>query len=71
MDSDGAGRFVEAAAVHVLRSSFTVDCPGTTTPAYGSVTAWYGTGEGSLRCGVSPGKDPWMKEAYELTCGQA
>ncbi|MEU6142433.1 hypothetical protein ABZ848_18930 [Streptomyces sp. NPDC047081] len=70
-DSDGGGRFVEAAAVQVLRSSFTVACPGTATPVYGSVTAWYGTGSGSLQCGVSPGRAAWMKEAYELTCGQA
>ncbi|MGI5454887.1 hypothetical protein ACQEWB_17260 [Streptomyces sp. CA-249302] len=69
------GRFVQAEAVRILQSSFTVDCPGsTTTPVYGSVTPYGGSAGASLQCGVDPAKEggdeAWMKEAYELTCGR-
>ncbi|MGQ4378749.1 hypothetical protein ACN6K9_001464 [Streptomyces sp. SAS_267] len=63
-----AGRFVEAEAVQAVEASFTVACPG--GDVYGSVTTWFGNSGASLACGVNPGtKEPWVQEAYRLTCG--
>jgi hypothetical protein len=62
------GRFVEAEGVQVVDASFTVTCPG--KDVYGSLTTWLGGHSGaSLACGVVPGKAPWVREAYRLTCG--
>lgn len=69
IDSLGqAGRFVEAEAVQAVDASFTVSCPG--RDVYGSVRTWMGDAGASLACGVDPDtKEPWIREAYLLTCG--
>ncbi|MEV6196303.1 hypothetical protein AB0M19_28345 [Streptomyces sp. NPDC051920] len=63
------GRFVQADGVTVTEASFAVTCPGSDTAVYGSVTTWSGGSAGFLQCGVDPGKEPWIEEAYRLTCG--
>ncbi|MFF3610466.1 hypothetical protein [Streptomyces sp. NPDC002580] len=63
------GRFVQANGVTVVNASFTVTCPGRDEDVYGSVTTWSGDSTAFLQCGVSPGKEPWVEEAYRLTCG--
>ncbi|MFD5635694.1 hypothetical protein ACFWJM_16365 [Streptomyces sp. NPDC127077] len=63
------GRFVQANGVIVTEASFTVTCPGRDKDVYGSVTTWSGDSTGFLKCGVDPGKEPWIEEAYRLTCG--
>ncbi len=69
VDSLGhAGRFVEAEGVQAVDASFTVTCPG--GDIYGSVSTWFGDAGASLACGVNPHtKEPWIQEAYRLTCG--
>ncbi|MGW1965858.1 hypothetical protein ACWCPD_37040 [Streptomyces sp. NPDC001935] len=63
-----AGRFVEAGGVQTVDASFTVTCAG--QDVYGSVTTWFGHSGASLACGVHPHtKEPWIQEAYRLTCG--
>ncbi|MFD5574816.1 hypothetical protein [Streptomyces cadmiisoli] len=62
------GRFVQAEGVQVVDASFTMSCPG--RDVYGSVTTWFGDVNASLACGVNPRtKEPWVQEAYRLTCG--
>lgn len=69
VDSLGhGGRFVQAEGVRVVDASFTVSCPG--RDVYGSVTTWSGDVGASLACGVNPKTtEPWIQEAYRLTCG--
>ncbi|MFF1285435.1 hypothetical protein ACFVY4_32560 [Streptomyces sp. NPDC058299] len=69
VDSLGrAGRLVEAEGVQVVDASFTVTCPG--GDVYGSVSTWFGHAGASLACGVNPHtEEPWIQEAYRLTCG--
>ncbi|MFJ3302404.1 hypothetical protein ACIPSA_04650 [Streptomyces sp. NPDC086549] len=69
IDSLGhTGRLVVAEGIHVVDASFTVDCPG--RDVYGSVTTWFGNSRASLACGVDPGDEAWVREAYRLTCGR-
>lgn len=45
-------------------------CPG--GDVHGSVSTWFGDAGASLAlaCGVNPHtKEPWVQEAYRLTCG--
>ncbi|MEU1012962.1 hypothetical protein [Streptomyces sp. NPDC005890] len=68
IDFDGAGRFVTAEAVKVVDAGFAVGCPDGTH--YGSVTTWLaGTQGASLSCDTDPGKEAWVREAYQLACG--
>ncbi|MEV6764123.1 hypothetical protein AB0N16_26485 [Streptomyces sp. NPDC051105] len=60
-------RFVEAKGVTVIEGSFTVACPG--RAVYGSVSTWAVDHGASLACGVDPGDEAWVKEAYRLACG--
>jgi hypothetical protein len=62
------GRFVEAEGIQVVEASFTATCPG--HDVYGSVTTWFGNYGDSVACGVDPGDDAWVQEAYRLTCGR-
>ncbi|MFD8814996.1 hypothetical protein ACFV23_26790 [Streptomyces sp. NPDC059627] len=62
------GRFVDAKSVRVVEGGFTVSCPG--RDVYGSVTTWVkGNSDASLACGVEPGGEAWVREAYRLACG--
>ncbi|MFD3587512.1 hypothetical protein [Streptomyces sp. NPDC058683] len=62
------GRLVYARSVTVVEGGFTVSCPG--RDVYGSVTTWVNGNSGaSLACGVDPGDEAWVKEAYRLVCG--
>ncbi|MEU2619781.1 hypothetical protein ABZ642_16890 [Streptomyces sp. NPDC007157] len=60
-------RFVEAEGVTVVEGSFTVACPG--RDVYGSVSTWVVDHGAALACGVDPGDEAWVKEAYRLACG--
>ncbi|MEV0179400.1 hypothetical protein AB0I54_08870 [Streptomyces sp. NPDC050625] len=69
--SDGsvpAHRVLAALAKQVVEASFTATCPG--HDVYGSVTTWFGSYGDSVACGVDPGDDAWVQEAYRLTCGR-
>ncbi|MFD4603624.1 hypothetical protein ACFWPQ_37060 [Streptomyces sp. NPDC058464] len=62
------GRYVDAKSVRVVQGGFTVACPGRNV--YGSVTTWVnGNTDAGLACGVDPGGEAWVKEAYRLACG--